>query len=352
MSNLLDIAKELERQKQRKKDFVIPSEQIKTTYDVGTDKIKVEVGNHGEYDITNYCHGQFADKTKIPKNFYDRLKESHPELLVKNINELIKEKDKSMIRTLDGNARALLSNGYRIIDNHDILMNSLNRFNHLNKDKDMQIGVDRSDITETRLYVKATSEKLVDTIFPNKEKKEGDGVRGGIVIRNSELGHGAFSVSPFMVVLKCTNGMIADESFRKIHLGRKHGVGEVNWSDDTLRLQDKTLWSKVNDMIVQTFNPEIFHKWVDKINDVASEEVEEPIIVVNNVVKNYGLGKDKAESLLKQFSKEGFDRWGLMNSVTAVAQSEMNYENQIEMEKLGNKLLTVPLKELQRKTED
>ena len=90
----------------------------------------------------------------------------------------------------------------------------------------------------------------------------------------------------------------------------------------------------------------------NKINNVASEEVEEPILVVNNVVKNYNLGKDKAESLLKQFSQEGFNRWGLVNSVTAVAQTEPNYEGQIEMEKLGTKLLTVPMKELTRKTED
>jgi len=355
MRKLVELARELERQKQSKKDFIVPSEQIRTMYDIGkkTIRLSLPTANNDPHDvelfgITDTCHDQLAQKTKIPTQFYRRLKEDHPELLVRNINELIQEKDKRLVRVLDGNVRALLSDRYRIIDNYDVLFNAMDQFKTLNTENDARIFVKRADLSETRLYVKAISDRLKDTIFTNKEKPEvGDMVEGGIIIMNSEVGAGAYKVMPFMNVLKCQNGMISEESFTKVHLGRSKSIGQIDWSDETLSLEDAALWSKISDMIKGTFDPEIFMKWVDRINDKASTVIEKPILAVNNVVKNYDLPKSKAEELLSQFSQEGFTQWGLCNAVTAVAKNETNYDRQIELEKLGTRLMEVEVEELQ-----
>jgi len=362
-NNLVQLFTELERQKKTKRDFVIPSDQIKTdtvTLESGTKEIRLYIPSDTNFPsdvgvtpsalhfgITDHAHSQIAEKTKIPKGFYDRLKADHPELLVKNINQLIAEKDRRMVRTLDGNVRAVVSPKYRIIDNYDVTFEAMNIFKQLNDQNQSGIGIRRADLTPTRLYIKATSESLIDQIFPKKEKREtGDAVKGGIIIANSEVGDGAFKVMPFMEVLKCSNGMISDDILKRVHIGRDKGIGEINWQEDTLRKQDEALWLKIRDMISGTFNPEIFHKWVDKINEVATIEIEKPVLAVNNVIKNYNVNKDKAELLLAQFAQEGYNKWGLSNAITAVAKTENNYEKQIEMEKLGADILNVPVEKL------
>lgn len=362
-NKIVQLARELTRQKETKKDFIISSEDIKTDVQTLEDGDKVlmmhfppvndipdGVGvtpSHLRFGITDHTHSQISEKLRIPKNFYDRLKEGYPDLLVKNINELIPEKEKRLVRTLDGNVRALLSSRYRIIDNYDIFFNSLDIIKQLNAEKGAGIEVQRADLTDTRLYIKAISETLVDTIYPKTGETEvGDAVKGGIIICNSELGNGAFKVMPFMEVLKCKNGLISEDILSRIHLGRDKGIGEITFQADTILKQDEALWMKIRDMIKGTFNPEIFSKWVDKINEVAGTVIEKPVMAINNVVKNNNLNKDKVESLLAEFAKEGYTQWGLSNAITRVAQTETDYEKQIEMEKLGASILTVPVESI------
>lgn len=351
MDKLVLLAKKLKQQKDTKKDYIIPSEQIQSEYDVGEKKIKLSIPVPNEYgrksfELTPYCHKQVSTKTGIPSKFYERLRENHPELLVKNINELIREKDKRLVRILDGRARALLSDRYRIIDNYDVMFNAMDRFDVLNKEKDMQIYIKRADLTETKLYIKAISGKLKDEIFPNKGKV-GEAVEGGIIITNSEVGAGAYKVMPFMNVLSCSNGMISEKTFSRVHLGKARGTGMIDWSDLTLQLEDEALWSKIRDMVNQTFSVEIFRKWVEQINQVASTVIENPIVAVNNVVKEYELPKERNELLLKQFAQEGFTQFGLAQAVTRIAQEEKSYDKQIEMEKVGAKILEKKIVELE-----
>lgn len=355
-NDIVALAQELERQKQTKRDFIVPSSQIqaeKIVMENGLPKIfmtipSVETADASlRFEITNHCHDQISEKTKIPRTFYRRLQDSHPDLLVKNINTLIQEKDKRLIRTLDGKARALLSDRYKIIDNHDVLFNAMDVIKTLNETQGSEINLLRADLTETRLYIKAVSNKLIDEIFGHKENKErGDAVQGGIIISNSEVGNGAYRVMPFMNILKCNNGMISEQSFARIHLGKTKEVGEINWSDTTLQLDDAALWSKIKDLIIGTFDPDIFRKWVDKINNVARTEIERPVLAVNNVVKKYDLPQNKQEELLAAFAQEGYTQWGLSNAVTALAQKEQDYETQITMEKIGSKILEDSVEEL------
>ena len=353
-NKIIALAEELARQKQTKRDFIVPSEQIQAeTVELESGKKimlhfpQPETEKKMAYGITEHCHDQIADKTKIPRTFYQRLKDSHPQLLVTNINELIKEKDARLVRTLDGNARALLSDRYRIIDNYDVLFNAMDVFKKLNDERNSQIFIKRADLTDTRLYIKALSNNLVDEVLGKKDGKiKGDPVEGGIIIANSEVGNGKYKVMPFMNVIRCTNGLIDEKTFARVHLGKKQEIGEIDWSDETLQLEDEALWSKIRDLITGTFNPEIFRKWVERINSVAQTDIEKPIVAVNNVVKNYDIPKERTEELLTTFAQEGYTQWGLSNAVTYLAQKESNYEQQIKMEQIGTKILEAKVEEL------
>lgn len=349
--NIDQLKEELERQKKNKYDLVVPSDQL-IVFSEGN-KIYMTVpqtdGSKKNHDITNYCHSQISWKTGIPMKYYNKMMDEKQDLLTTNINAWLPSKEKRLVRVLDNEIRALLSDRYRIIDNHDIFYLALSEFKKIMDEQKFNINIQRADITDTHMYIKATSPDLIGEI-KDKPTKVGDKINGGIIISNSEVGAGCFKVMPFIEVLKCTNGMIGDDVLKKVHVGRELGIGEIGWSDDTLKLEDEALWSKIRDMIHATFDPEIFNKWVDKINGVAKTEIEKPVTAVNNVVSHFKLPEAMKEDLLNQFSKESNTQWGLSMAVTRIAQDESDYEKQIEMEKIGNDILNLTAEELMVET--
>jgi hypothetical protein len=298
------------------------------------------------FPITEYCHKQIADKTKIPMRYYQRMRdESKLDLLCDNIMSWLPDKDKRFIRLLDTQGdgvtrvRALLSDRYRVIDNYDVLLNAMKTFRNISDN----IAIKTATLTETKLYIKATSKELVDEIHKIKGR---DIVEGGITISNSEVGAGAYRVVPFMWVERCKNGLMGDESFAKIHLGKERGIGLLDWSDETLELEDRALWSKIEDIINATFNPEIFRSWVDKINGVSTIKLEEPTVAFNNIIKSEKIPDNKRDELLMHFGNEEPTLWGLSNAVTRLAQDLPNYDEQIEFEEKGRKILDMNPQEI------
>jgi len=338
--------RELERQKENSYDIVVPSEGLVVKQE-SDGAIKMDVlqpdGKSKTHDITDHCHGQISEKTKIPKRYYDRMRTEKPELLIKNVNAwLPSEEKKRLVRILDGEVRALLSDRYRIIDNYDIFLLLADEMAKIRKEKSLNFDVKRGDLTDTRLYIKITSRDLCGEVKRADGKKEA--VEGGIIITNSEVGDGRLKVEPFMNVLVCQNGLISTSTFTRVHLGKK--LDEfIDWSDETLKLADDALKSQIRDWIRSTFDIDIFRKWLDRINEVASTVIEKPTLAVNNIVKKFDLDKDKAEDILNQFINEDKSQWGLAMAVTRLAQDEDNYEEQIKLEQIGNKILTEVTKE-------
>jgi len=353
---LSELVNELERQKKEKYDVVVPSDNLIALKEGNSIKMDVPIldkdGNSIEtkrFGITNFCHNQISEKTGIPMKYYRKMIDNDKiDLLADNINTWFPDKEKRFVRTLDGNIRALLSDRYRVIDNYDIFNATLDEFKHVMEEHKIRIEIKRADLTEQHLYIKATSPDLLDEILmgeprteidPNNHKRVNEPVEGGIIIRNSEVGSGAFSVQPFINVLVCQNGLIRTQALRHVHLGRTKEIGEIQWSNQTLELEDATLWSKIKDMVYGTFNPEVFHSWIDEINKVASNEIPKPTVAVDNIIKKYEIPKGERDSLLNQFTKESPTQWGLSMAVTRVAQDMEDYEKQVELEKIGARIL-------------
>lgn len=348
---LSELLNELERQKKSKEryDIIVPTDELKVISDEKTifmDVPQLKDGKVKRHEITNYCHHQIAEKCDIPYKYYNKMKELEKfELLVDNVNEWLPQKDKRFVRVLDNKVRALLSDRYRVIDNYDVFTNALKEFNKIQKTRKMDIDVLSGSLTETNLYVKATSPQLTANIKHFKGKEEV--VEGGIIVTNSEVGAGAFSVKPFINVLVCQNGLISQTQLKRVHIGRELKLGMVDWSTETLDLQDKTLWSKIRDMIQTTFDPAVFMHWIDDLNDKASTELLKPKLAVDNVVKKFDvIPKSAAEDLLDQLTREGPTQWGLAMAVTRVSQKLDDYNKQIEWEKVGAEILELDKKVL------
>src|SRR5659263_68929 len=77
--NLPFLANELKRQRVTKKDYIAPAGKLKII-PRETD-IVLNMENTGDFELTANFHNQIASKLEIPQGYYDRLKESSPDLL-------------------------------------------------------------------------------------------------------------------------------------------------------------------------------------------------------------------------------------------------------------------------------
>ena len=147
--------------------------------------------------ITGIAHRQIGTHLRIPAAYYDRMREERPDLLAYNANTWFKqENSQRMLRTLDGSARAYLSNRYRRIDNIDIAGVTLPILGGL-----PDIRFESCQITESRMYIKAVNPRLQAEVSP------ADIVQAGVIISNSEVGLGSVSIQPLIYRLVCSNGM-------------------------------------------------------------------------------------------------------------------------------------------------
>lgn len=343
VKTLSELVAELERQKTSRYDVVVPTTQLSVGVDVGTNTIFMDVPQvqdhlpNKKHEITRYAHEQLATKCNIPQRYYDYMRDQGKlDLLTDNVNTWLPDREKRLIRVMDDKVRAVLSDRYRIIDNYDVLFEALQEFKKIQA-SGINVNIKETSLTDRHLYIKVTSPDLTGEVMHYQGKTEP--VEAGIIISNSEVGCGAFRVEPFINVLVCQNGLIGEHKLAKVHLGKERGIGMIDWSDKTLEYQDMTLWSEIKDLITTTFNPSIFKEWLDKINKVASVEIQKPILAVDNIIKKYAIPQSIKDDLVHQFMKETPTAWGLSMAVTRVAQDQSSYEKQIDLERIGTKIL-------------
>jgi Domain of unknown function (DUF932) len=206
---LQELAAEIERQSASKRDFLADTHEL-TLLTVGEGS-ELHLPGSGEFPLRTLANEQIADHLDIPRRYYSLLRQSHPALLDLNVNRLFRDLPRRrMVRTLDGEVRAFLSDRYRRLDNDDLAEAILPVLGEI---PDVQFP--STEITDTRLYIKAVAPRVAG------EVRKGDVVRAGVVISNSEVGMGALLVQPLVYRLVCLNGMIAGEASRRCHVGRQ-----------------------------------------------------------------------------------------------------------------------------------
>jgi len=222
----MELAQELQRQQESKKDFLVDSPALRvepeliSTREDGTSTWtqKLILGKNGSSEtmgINELGHKQLSSRLGIPRGYYDRLRSNYPELLAQNINQIAHhEPQKMLVRSLNQNARAFLSDRYRTIDNYDLMVAILPVLTGASQ-VGTELIVDSSEVTERRMYIKVLFPKVQGEIKVN------DPVQAGLIISNSEVGDGSLKVERLLYILRCKNGMILPASLRKYHAGRR-----------------------------------------------------------------------------------------------------------------------------------
>lgn len=338
--SLVNLAQELERQLVTKQDMVVPSSLMRChTDEVGSCKMMIEeTGGVGKYGITNLARRQLAEKLKIPFAYFERMRVEQPALLDRNVNTWLQtDNERRMIRTLDGQVRAVLSDRYRRLDNFDLAENVLPILQRL-----PDARFESVELTETKMYIKLVTPRLQYEMTP------GDVVQAGIVITNSEVGHGTLSVQPLVYRLVCSNGLIAsDRALRKTHVGRILQSDDETitvFRDDTLAADDKAFFLKVRDVVEAAVSEATFRQVVEKMKKTLDIKLTgDPVKTVEVLANRYTLNEIERVGVLRHLIVEGdLSGYGLVNAVTHYSHDVEDYDRATEFEALGGKLIELP----------
>ncbi len=339
---LVELAAELTRQQGAKKDYIADTRELSVLINPAVVPIPgqyaLQVNGHGAYDITNHTHTQIAQRLGIPQKYYDRMATEAPILFKSNLEHWFQANpERRMIRTMDSDARAFLSERYRPLDNFDLAEAVLPVLQEADG-----IQIVSTEVTERRLYLKA--------IFPKieAEVKKGDVVQSGIVITNSEIGLSALKVEPLVFRLVCLNGLIVpDYGTKKYHVGRAADGGELAYElyrDETLKADDKAFWLKVQDTVRASLKQVHFERIVERMREAADDAVMvDPVKAVEVFSNQYTLTREENNSVLKHLLSGGdLSRWGMVNAITAASQDLPDYDRATDFERLGGSVLVLP----------
>lgn len=351
---LIELATEIQRQADAKRDFVVDTSALNMVSSVrdeesGAADLRLDFGDQ-RLGIGATAHDQIADHTGVPTKYYRRMMTEAPGLLVSNVNWWMqKNPTKQMLRTLDGNARAFLSEKYRPMDNVDLAEAVLPVL------KSLDIELVSAEITEKRLYIKAVDKKIIREIPEGHHMGDGTHtiVRSAqmspvITISNSEIGFGALSIQAGTFNSLCTNlATFGERSMRKYHVGQKFGefteAGAVYalLSDKTRRLSDAALWSQVADVVKGAFDIAKFDALIEKIKGTQENTISGDVPkVVELTAQRFGFNEGERKSVLDHLIRGGdLSQYGLHNAVTRTAEDLPDYDRATEFERIGGQII-------------
>jgi hypothetical protein len=331
---LQELAVELQRQNAAKRDFIVGSAAMEMDSAAFGFHLHGGQGESEAFSMTDLFHRQMGGVLGIPAKYYDKMRLDFPELLAGNVNGWLGRGDsRHTIRTLDGSARAFLSDRYRRIDNYEIAEAVLPVIGQMDGAR-----IESCEVTENRMYLKVVNTRLEMEVVP------GDIVQAGIIISNSEVGLGAVSVMPLIYRLVCANGMIVtDFGKRKYHVGRENEEAWELFSDTTLQADDQAFMLKLADIVRSAVDESRFGVIVDKLREATETKMTAPVAsVVELTGKQYGFNTTESDSILQHLILGGdLSLCGLANAVTRSANDMDSYERATELEAAGWQIATM-----------
>lgn len=350
--SLSQLAAELERQGKAKRDYVVDPRHMEMVPDAGGDGVALRLADVGAVGLNKLAHNQVAEHLDIPAKYYNRMLDVRPDLLARNVNTWLQaSKSPRMVRTLDGKARAFLSDSYRPLENDELAAAVLPVL------MDLDVEIMSSEITESRMYIKAVHRSIrKDMPVHARGSQWGDGSHvifrtqsPGIVISNSETGCGAVSVETSIFDHVCTNlAVFGQHSMKQRHVGARHALAGANvvhmLSDEARRATDQALWLQVRDVVRGAFDELQFGARVDKIAELDECRIDGKVEkVIEAAAKVVSLSTVETASVLRHFIEGGqLSALGVFNAVTRTAQDLGDYDRASELERMGGKLVELP----------
>lgn len=388
-----DLVAILNSQKARKHDIVVPSVHMKSAGGLlvvkNAETVLADDGVstvNGTYRPTDVFDDGISDKLGIPRQFLRRLRAERPDLIDTLVNGLLHGRSRKaadggteMLYPPDGRAfllrlfrgddggegvaRAMLSDRYSLsMDNLDVLTAVLNGI----RDSGVNVISRVSDLSERGMRVRfeapdvnVRAPGLLDgyrSPFDNggtarragsfDEMRQQYGAHHifsekdapvafiGFDFRNSETGGGAYSLTPVVEMVRCTNGWVMrKEGIRKVHLGARLDQGAIKASQDTMRKAGDLVAAETRDAVSQWLNEDYLRQLVTGMEETAAVPVASPSETVPAIVAGLGFTEDERKAVLDMFILGGqATAGGLANAVSAFSQTLEDVDRAYEIE--------------------
>jgi hypothetical protein len=374
-ATLADLVALLRDHQSRKIDVVIPASKVRANRGnlivEGAEKQITDDGVtsvDGIYRPTDVADEGIASKLTIPSAYLKRLRKDRPDLYDANVNGWLHggpsdsnrhyepDSRKFLLRAFRGDdggegvARAFLSDAYGIIDNFDVLVAAMDGI----KQSGAAAVIDRCDLSDRRMYVRVSAPEVAALApqllagyrspFSGQSGDELPIVHAGFVISNSEVGNGAYTLTPQVVVKVCSNGMTRTvDAMRRTHIGERMGEGVVTWSQGTERKALELISSMTKDAVATFLDV----SYVERVVAEVTEQAVVPVRVeaVTEVTKRLKFSEEEVSGVLDHFIRGGqTTAGGVMNAVTSFSQEIRDVERAYEVEALGMDALALAAK--------
>lgn len=369
-AELNDLLPFLQGQHDSKYDVVVPSTHLAYRDGivvVADGTVTVDEDGVGTEDAvlvpTSEFEGQLAERLDIPARYLRRLREADPlnagvpdefgttaaGLLDDNVNFWLSRSERNwLVRGFKaveyggatrGVARAFLSDRYQMVDHIDAVTATL--------DGIVAAGVAppslevSGDLSATRLRVRVVAPEVTaraDGFLHGYRNPTGDDgppvVAAGLVLTNSETGHGAFSIAPQITIMVCRNGMTRTvDAMRRIHLGSQMESGVVDWSVDTRKANIDLIRSQAKDAVAAFLSADYLERVAAELDEKGSVMLDRPHEVVEGIGKRLGYTEEERASILDLFTRGGDVRaGGVVNAFTAYARDVDDPERAMTIE--------------------
>ncbi|MEV6995675.1 DUF932 domain-containing protein [Streptomyces sp. NPDC093228] len=366
-ADLSDLVRILEDQSRRKLDVIAPACALRLCEgNVHVQGVESQITEDGVTDVdgiyrpTAVADEGVADKLRIPLAYLRRMRADNVPLLDENVNAWLRQEPdrRFMLRTFRGEggpgvpgqgvARALLSDSYKLMDNFDMLLAALDGV----RQSGHPTRVTGCDLTDRRMHVRVESEAVAvqarallrgyRSPFDGRSGDELPMISAGFVITNSEVGSGAYTITPRAVIQVCRNGLtMAKDVMRAVHLGGKQDEGVVSWSGQTQRKTLELITSKTADAVRTFLSREYVEAKVREMEAAAGTTLAEPTKTIEHITKTLNIGTDAKDMILAHFVRGGqMTAGGVMQAVTSTAQTLTDADQAAALEALALPALT------------
>lgn len=340
---ITEMAAEIERQAAAKVDYLVNPKKLEMESMGGSPMLRVLDGGVDLLEplaIQETAHRQMGAHLGIPWKYYEKMLQEEPGLLSYNVNHWFQRGEPAprMLRTMDGRARAFLSNRYRLIDNFEIATAVLPIIMEMQGAR-----FESCNLSENYLYIKVVNPRLTG------EVRVGDVVQAGIAISNSETGLGAVNVQPLIYRLACLNGMVVNDNStrtRRNHVGRANSTDEnfALYSQETLDQDSKAFMMKVQDTVKAAVDEARFAKVLDTMKESTQAKLDTSDIpaLVKLTGSNFGLTDAEGKGVLQHLLEDAdYTLYGLANAVTRFSQDVDDYDRASKLEVIGYNVMTM-----------
>ena len=269
-----------------------------------------DYGKKKEADITQFAFSQLCARMGVPANYIKKCFTTGKEdLALQNFRAWANETENNLlVRANEGVVRAVLSDSYKPFDSFQVL-------------RTLKYTVDFKRWIPTQVFL--SEDRLVVRFvdFTPLPVNDGSPLYLGFTVSTSDVGRGSLNVKMMLYRFACQNGLIISSMGGTLY--RQHHVGEV-MTESKLQIFNRIF----SDLDVTG------KAIIDNIDQCRNRQLKdyEMSMLIEKAKREMKLSEKSVEKLqLLVANTYEPTRWGLINSVTELAQ-DFTLETRLDME--------------------